>query len=284
MHKAWHANYHTHTPWCDGQGTLEDFVEAALKAGLRSLGFSPHGPLPFRNDWVLQDEDVPAYKAEFLRLKEKHRAELDMFWGVEADYIPLLTDPVSLKKQYQFDYVIGSIHYLEPYPDGHYWVIDGSLKEFENGLTIIFNGNIRKAVAKYYAVLRDMILRYPPDIVGHLDLMKMHNYSLHYFSEREDWYQEEIDETLRVIAASPCVVEINTGGLARKRAPDFYPSPWIIRKCAELNIPLTINSDAHHPEQLTGFFPEALKCLEQIHYDNLVTMTANGWQRVAKEE
>jgi histidinol-phosphatase (PHP family) len=280
MLKQWQANYHTHTPWCDGQGTLEEFIRVARHGGLRSLGFSPHGILPFRNDWVLHDADVPEYKAEFLRLKEKYCAELDLFWGVEADYIPLLCDPLSQKKQYQFDYVIGSIHYLEALPDGSYWVIDGSLKQFENGLAVIFHGNIRKAVTRYYAVLREMVLRYPPDIIGHLDLIKMHNFTLHYFSEEEDWYREEIEETLRVIAASPCVVEVNTGGLTRQRAPDYYPSPWIIGKCVELGIPLTINSDAHKPEQLTGYFSEALSYLEKFQCRKLMTLTAGGWQNV----
>ena len=38
-------NYHTHTYRCGhAVGTERDYVEAALKAGIRTLGFSDHTP------------------------------------------------------------------------------------------------------------------------------------------------------------------------------------------------------------------------------------------------
>ena len=33
-------NLHTHNHYCDGQGTLEEFVQQALEFGMDTLGFS----------------------------------------------------------------------------------------------------------------------------------------------------------------------------------------------------------------------------------------------------
>lgn len=35
-------NLHTHNRYCDGSGTLEDFAQAAIAAGLDTLGYSCH--------------------------------------------------------------------------------------------------------------------------------------------------------------------------------------------------------------------------------------------------
>ena len=41
------ANYHTHTERCrHAQGTEEDYIREALKAGVSILGFSDHAPFP----------------------------------------------------------------------------------------------------------------------------------------------------------------------------------------------------------------------------------------------
>ena len=38
-------NLHTHNHYCDGRGTLEEFVLAAIDQGLEALGFSCHSSL-----------------------------------------------------------------------------------------------------------------------------------------------------------------------------------------------------------------------------------------------
>lgn len=46
------ANYHTHTPRCNhAQGSEQEYVDAALSAGLKILGFSDHTPYFFPGDY-----------------------------------------------------------------------------------------------------------------------------------------------------------------------------------------------------------------------------------------
>ena len=59
-------------------------------------------------------------------------------------------------------------------------------------------------------------------------------------------------DTLKKIAETDCIVEVNTGGIARKKISSLYPSTWILDMCKHLKIPLTLNSDAHKPVKLRG--------------------------------
>ena len=49
------ANYHTHTKRCNhALGEDREYVEAAIKAGLKVLGFSDHCPFVFEDGHISQ--------------------------------------------------------------------------------------------------------------------------------------------------------------------------------------------------------------------------------------
>ena len=45
---------HTHTQFCDGKSSMADFCKRAAQLGYRSIGFTPHSPLPYENDWAMK--------------------------------------------------------------------------------------------------------------------------------------------------------------------------------------------------------------------------------------
>jgi histidinol-phosphatase (PHP family) len=55
------GNFHTHTHHCDGSGTPSEFVDAALRKGMRRLGFSGHNVLPFPTTWTMPAERLESY-------------------------------------------------------------------------------------------------------------------------------------------------------------------------------------------------------------------------------
>ena len=110
------ADYHSHTPLCHhAEGTPEQFVQAALKAGLTEFGISDHAPVqpePF-DDWRMSADDLPDY----LRWIDRARAEageiLPIRAGLECDWLPGCEAWIeSLAGKYNWDYLIGSVHYL----------------------------------------------------------------------------------------------------------------------------------------------------------------------------
>lgn len=66
-------NYHSHSTYCDGKNTLEEMVISAIDKGLKYFGFSAHSPVPFENDFGLQQEEISNYLNETKRLKAKYR-------------------------------------------------------------------------------------------------------------------------------------------------------------------------------------------------------------------
>ena len=59
-----YCDYHTHTPLClHASGTPQEYVQSAVRAGLREYGISDHAPMqeePF-DDWRMKQADMGAY-------------------------------------------------------------------------------------------------------------------------------------------------------------------------------------------------------------------------------
>ena len=262
-------NLHTHSIYSDGKSTPREHVEEAIRQGLVKLGFSEHGPLPFDNTFSVKAERMPDYVAEVTTLKEEFRDRLEILTGLEADYIPGVSETFAVtKEKYHLDYLIGGVHLV-----GHsanpeeIWFIDGPKWEvYDEGLQKFFGGDIRKAVRCFYDQTNAMIEHEAFDIIAHFDKIKMHNRD-RYFHEDEPWYRKLALETLDLIREKGLVMEINTRGIYKKRYNGFYPSPWLMALACQWGIPVIISSDAHHYSELTLEFDSAEEALTQAGYN-----------------
>ena len=81
------SNYHSHCTFCDGRSIPEDFVRFAITHGFRAYGFSSHSPLPFETFWNMSKDDMPEYLQEINRLKQKYSDQLEIYAGLEIDYL-----------------------------------------------------------------------------------------------------------------------------------------------------------------------------------------------------
>ena len=124
------ANFHTHTARCN-HATGEDFqfVEAAIDAGLETLGFSDHTPYVgfgegFYSFYRMRPEELSDYVASVNSLKEKYKDRIEICLGLEAEYYPKLF-PALLEflKPYGIEYLILGQHYID---------------DDENGLSVYF--------------------------------------------------------------------------------------------------------------------------------------------------
>jgi histidinol-phosphatase (PHP family) len=286
------TNYHTHHCICDGKGEAEDYVREALRKGFAALGFSSHAPLPFPNGWTLPKEKVPAYCAEIRRLKEAYAGRIRVYLGLEIDFIsgdfgrpPRAREGFSGESSLSWtheglDYYIGSVHVFPgPEPAG-YLEVDHTSADYEAIRDINYGADMRAFVSGYYGYVRELCEKFKPPVLGHLDLIKKNNLGEKYFREGDSWYKALVRGLVPVIAASGCVVEVNTGGLARGRTSTVYPSPWILRLLREADIPVMLNSDAHLPENLDAYYDMARDILRQAGYTRVQVLCAGGWESV----
>lgn len=275
------TNYHSHCHYCDGKYAPSVYVESALEKGLPAYGFSSHAPVPFECPWTMKKEAATTYVAEIRGLKEACRADIQIYCGLEVDYIPGVCGPKSLSVlELGLDYTIGSIHFVDAFPDGKRWEIDGSHQIFMDGLERIFQGDIQQAVRRYFQLTRQMIEQECPDIVGHIDKIKIQSEEGVLFSGQAGWYEQEMDQTLKLIADAGAIVEVNTRGIYKKKTLEPYPGPEVLKKIQKLGIPVTLNADAHHPDEIISHFEDTAELLHFIGFKKLSVLLDGAWQAV----
>lgn len=272
-------NYHTHSLYCDGKGAIADFAIEASRKGFRQLGFSSHAPLPMETNFAIKACDLPNYSKEIDETQKNH-PELEIFKALECDFIPGLSTPFeTLKEEYALDYIIGGVHLVTPENSKDLWFIDGSLQEtYDKGLVQLFDGNIKKAVTRFWEQSFEMIETESFDIIAHLDKIKMHNRN-RYFQEDEKWYLKLVDHAILLIKKHNLIIEVNTRGIYKGRCPDLYPSDYIIYHAAKLDLPFVISSDAHQASELGLFHTEAEKKMKELGVLNWVFLQDGKWTR-----
>ena len=117
-------NWHTHTHRCGhAKGTDEEYVRAAIKAGVKKLGFSDHAPYPnvYNDGYRMYYEDLPEYIESVKHLKEKYKDQIEIFLGLEIDYHEEYLDVL---KQYRkdFDYLLLGQHGFELEDEKSYFI------------------------------------------------------------------------------------------------------------------------------------------------------------------
>ncbi|MBP3371326.1 MAG: PHP domain-containing protein [Clostridia bacterium] len=103
------ADYHTHTVYSHGKGTVEENILAAIECGLCTIAIADHGPGQLAHGVKLSK--IRAQIEEIARLKEKYKHKIQVLASLEAD-ITGLDGTLDLPDSWQekFDLVLGGYH------------------------------------------------------------------------------------------------------------------------------------------------------------------------------
>lgn len=272
------TNYHSHSLYCDGRAGMEDFIRFALSEGFTSYGFSSHAPLPFPTAWTMEWDRTDDYLAEFRRMKEKYARRIELYLGLEIDYLNEESNPsIARFRELPLDYRIGSVHML--YNDKCEVVdVDVPADVFKRIVDEQFNGDLEQVVHLYYGRLRRMLELGGFDIVGHAD--KMHYNAACYRPGLldEPWYDALVKDYFADIAARGYQVEINTKSY--HDLGTFYPNERYFPLLHELGIRVQVNSDSHYPERINSGRPEALQALKRAGYQTVMELYGGRWQEM----
>ncbi|MGH9458021.1 MAG: histidinol-phosphatase HisJ family protein [Thermoanaerobaculia bacterium] len=255
------TDYHTHTWRCGHAiGTMDDYVETAIRRGIAEIGLSDHLWLyfdpPERRDarWAMSEEEYEAHYTEMLATRERFAGRIEVRVSVEADYFEGREDDLlAILRRYDFDYVLGGIHFMGE------WLIDDPDQRHRYDAE-----SVAAIYRDYYRRLRSAVRSGAFDLLAHFDLPKKFGHV------PESDIAEDVAETLDAVAESGIAVEISSAGL-RAEKPGMYPAPSILREMRRRGIPIALSSDAHDPRDV-GFGYDAL--VEAAHaagYRSLVT-------------
>jgi histidinol-phosphatase (PHP family) len=226
-------------------------VAAATAKGFHTVGISDHlvlhPEIPEMN-WIIPVERIGEYADEVRRIAV--RAKIRVLLGAEVDFFPNNPRDAELRRIFDeigFDYLIGSVHMLGRFP----------LDDQPTSWSPLSPDEIDEKHKLYWQNMRLMAESIPFDFAGHLDLTKKFG-----FLPTSD-QRPAILKMLDSLAHHGKAVEINTGGWDKPCA-EAYPAPWILRACAEREIPVVINDDAHTPDELGRHFDQAEDLLVEM--------------------
>lgn len=272
------STFHAHSRFDDGQEELETYIQSAISKDFKAFGFSAHAPLIFDSSWNMKSEDFEEYTTISKFLKGKYKNKIEIYTGLETDFYPGCTD---WRNKSGIDYTIGAVHFIKNDETGEYMPVDGSRHDFEESLKHGFGGDIQAFVEAYYGKIREMLLKMPPNIVAHLDVIRKNNGKNDFFNEDEEWYRDEVLKTLEVISLTHAIVEINTGGMSRGYVKTPYPSIWIMEACHDMEIPIIVNSDTHNPLTIDSYYNETYKLLKYIGFKHQRVLYKDEWRDVS---
>lgn len=232
---------HTHSCFCDGENTPEEMVLAAIEKGLECIGICAHSPVDFDRDYFLPAERFGEFQAEMARLKAKYADRIEVLCGLELD---IFSDVDSSG----FDYIIGSVHYVEA--DGDYISVDESFDILRNGCEKHFGGDYLALAERYYATLGCVAEKTGCDIIGHFDLITLNNDGNRMFVENNPRYVSAWKAAADALLESGKVFEINTGAQCKGRREVPYPAPAIQDYITARGGRFIRNSDAHKAENI----------------------------------
>ncbi len=274
------SNFHSHCNFCDGRSFPEDFIKFAIKEGFRAYGFSSHSPLPFETFWNMSASDMDEYIAEIDRLKNKYKGEIEIYTGLEIDYLDESYNPaIPYFQNLPLDYRIASIHFLPirlPLKEENMVCIDGSVSEFKGNVEQYYGGDVRKIVEHYFSSMEKMIEIGGFDIIGHMDKIYMNSKFCDSFGISEDWFRNHVERILNLIAEHNYIIEINTKNFNRKK--ETYPNKLFFQEILKREIPIMVNSDSHYPDLVNDGRNDVLKLLSEIGFRKTRELVGGKWK------
>ncbi len=222
-----YANYHTHTFRCmHAEGKDREYVEAAIKHGMKILGFSDHCPWIYKNGHVSGTRMLPSQLDDYFtsldNLKREYRDDITIYIGFEAEYIPeMVEEQYKLLDGYPLDYMILGQHFTYPEPESPY---TGWETKAEQDIVKYVDTIIMGMETGRYAY------------VAHPDLCN--------FRGDESVYRREYGRLCSYLKEHNVPVEINMLGYLQKR---HYPDDRFFRIAAETGCTAIIGCDAHTP-------------------------------------
>lgn len=267
-------NLHTHTSYVDGKDAAEEIVLEAIERGFHSLGFSEHSDLSKYSAYPRQltPEKAVLYRNEIRSLAKKYEGTIDIFCGLEFDFY-------SEDNTDAYDYLIGSVHYLD---------CDKGIVTFDNGLDSTrdyveehFGGDGLRFAKKYFETVARLPQRRKFDIIGHFDLVSKNNDAGHFFDETAKDYLHAGFEAIHALKGKIPFFEVNTGAIARGYKKTPYPILPFLKEFYALGFGAIITSDCHNKDFLDCDFEAARAILAAAGFESRWIFTKDGFKEVA---
>lgn len=217
---------HAHTWRCHhATGTEREYVEEAIKKGLKCLGFSDHAPYVFEGDYYSTFRMLPSqlddYVQTILDLRDEYKNDIELHVGLEAEYYPRFFEGfLRLIEPYPIEYLLQGQHFLHNEMDMK--VHSTMTTDDESLLALLVNQTSEGLKTGKFAY------------VAHPDLMN--------FVGPDDVYEKHMRRLCENARAAGVPLEINLLGIRSHRA---YPRERFWQLVGEVGNDVVLGGDAH---------------------------------------
>lgn len=231
-------DFHSHTTYSHGKGSIEESVIAGLKRGLKKVAITEHGPGHLA--YGVSMKKMKEMKEEIEKLKILY-PEIEIVFGVEAN-ISTKGNFIDVKPEEMdfFDIVLAGYHY-------------GILGAFsaQNFLNAKLKGGNNASVSK--AKKGSLLVRNTDMVVKAL-----HENDIFMLTHPGDKGPFDILELAKACEERDTLMEIS----------NWHPHLDVagIKEAAKTGVKFAISSDAHSPEKIGGF-TKGLKRAQQAGLD-----------------
>ena len=266
-------DYHMHFEY--GDYTLDfaqGFFETAKLHNLDEIGISEHShTFPefkkfYYEDLILDNSAVGEFQKKWLKTnKFKHTLQdyfdfmeelqeiYDVKVGIEVCNFKNQSEVKKILDKWDFDYIIGSVHFIFG------WGFDFEKIKFEWE-----NHDLREIYEEYTREVEKLAESGNYDILGH-------PFNIRLFKNFPDFDVTEYLERVAIaLKKSDMAIDVNTGTKYRYPVAEISPYADFMKIAAKKEIPITINSDAHKPEDCGKFYEEAVKYVKSFGYEKIL--------------
>jgi histidinol-phosphatase (PHP family) len=223
-------NYHTHTWRCrHAQGAEREYIEQAIAAGIRVLGFSDHAPYSFPDGhdsgFRMFPDQTAGYFETLLALREEYAGQIEIHIGFEAEYYPGCWE-AFLQHIHKFpcEYLILGQHMLENEETQEYSSAPTGKEDI-----------LRRYVDQVIAGMETGAFSY----LAHPDLLR--------WTGNAEVYQIQMRRLCEAARRLDLPLEINFLGLYEGR---HYPNDAFWKIAGETGNRAILGCDAHEPAAL----------------------------------
>ena len=280
---------HLHTCFSgDSETPVRDQLDRAIALGMQAVCITDHHDWDAPNEKGEMDDrfllDFPRYIPALREIREEYRGKIDMGIGVELGLqLHARQDTENVMKLYgdAFDFIIGSIHFVDHY-DVYYpqWFAMDVSESRSDERYIHASRHIpsreeaeavtpEKEAARYRHFFEVTLKRLEAydcfDTLGHLDFVVRYGPNRNQFYDFKT-YGDIISAILELLIRKDKALEVNTGGFKYGLG---HPNPCedVLKRYRELGGRLlTVGSDAHVPGFIGYEFDRTAELLKEIGF------------------
>lgn len=234
------GDYHTHTVYSHGMGSIEENVKAAIDKKLEVIAITDHGP---RSEYGVDKKSFKKMRLEIDKLSKKYQNQIKILLGVEANILDVEGNlDIDIDFLNESDIILAGFHFDIIYRE--------KLEKIRMELS-------RRTRIKHYIdkdIYEELKQVNTKSIINALN-----KYDINILTHLGDKYPVNIEKIAAIAQKHNTYLEINNF--------HRYLNCYQINKILKYkNLKFVVNSDAHRPKDV-GNIKIAIKTLEKSNID-----------------